>query len=430
MQLPTIALFRSCFGTLRLAEFSSVTQCFYPDRNISWLWDSTCFAYHGGDYGPSVVQPLPTSLAPEQFARIAHACVTCKGVYQVLGEGTTFQECIDSVERWSDGQILATIEGTWSMQIEFLGRNRRLHPTERRERIEAFRHVLGVLSQRTVDVENPDHELLLLEDCRKLEGEHDPNSTLPTQYYWLLLRVPTTKDDSAESATAMVQRSDVRKRAFIDTTTMSADRALLMCNLGLVTKHSRLLDPFCGSGGLLVAGALLGARCVGGDIDASLAIQQSKTIAFPKSPHRPLRGVEDVSIMDSFRELGLAEPSIFAGMDIQSSDTIEQYQTQHTPYDAIVTDPPYGIRETMSSMDNRAITERLCAVGAILLKPSGRLVYVSVFASTKDDSNSVQKMLCQELHPQISPYGFQLVHVAVERFTMRLWRATIVLELQ
>ena len=54
----------------------------------------------------------------------------------------------------------------------------------------------------------------------------------------------------------------------------------------------------------------------------------------------------------------------------QLADAVTQLlQANHGQrYDAIVTDPPYGIRESSSKMSDQQITERLCKVGNQVLK--------------------------------------------------------------
>ena len=51
-----------------------------------------------------------------------------------------------------------------------------------------------------------------------------------------------------------------------------------------------------------------------------------------------------VSYGDSFTELGLEQPTLLAGLDIQSADVVPQVLLANhgQRYDAIVTDPPYG----------------------------------------------------------------------------------------
>ena len=116
---------------------------------------------------------------------------------------------------------------------------------------------------------------------------------------------------------------------------------------------------------------LLGASVVGADVDAELLSFRNTPLRFPNSPLRPNRGVERVSYVDSFTELGLDEPTLLAGLDIQSADAVPQVlQVNHGQrFDAIVTDPPYGIRESNSNMSDEQITERLCEVASQVLKP-------------------------------------------------------------
>ena len=71
-----------------------------------------------------------------------------------LGRGDTLEDCIQNVGCLSDEQILGLIQGAWSMQVKMLGRSDRLHPTERRDRVESFRAVLGVLVHRKVVLNN------------------------------------------------------------------------------------------------------------------------------------------------------------------------------------------------------------------------------------------------------------------------------------
>ena len=297
VSLFTLALFRSCFGSTRLSEFESVTSKLYFNTQIEWQWDKVNRVYYGGDYGPSIIQRLSDDLTAPKWAEVSARCIGCKDVFQVLGEGDTLEDCIQNVGRLSDEQILGLIQGSWSMQVKMLGRSDRLHPRERRERVESFRDVLGVLVHRTVELNNPDHELVLLEDCRILES--DPNAGQPQSphHVYLLLKVSSSTSPTVKE---LAEQSDVKKRAFISTTTMPSDRSLLMSNLGLVGQGRSVLDPFCGSGGLLLSSSLLGAQVVGADVDAELLLFKDTPLPFPHSPHRIGRGVERVSYVDSF----------------------------------------------------------------------------------------------------------------------------------
>ena len=48
---------------------------------------------------------------------------------------------------------------------------------------------------------------------------------------------------------------------------MDPELSLLMANLGCVPRGGLVLDPFCGTGSLLLAAAEFGGRVLGADID-------------------------------------------------------------------------------------------------------------------------------------------------------------------
>ncbi|KAJ3109850.1 hypothetical protein HDU97_000080 [Phlyctochytrium planicorne] len=66
---------------------------------------------------------------------------------------------------------------------------------------------------------------------------------------------------------AAVQTYDLKKREYLGTTSMDAELSLLMANQGLVREGSLVLDPFVGTGSILVASSAFGAFTLGSDID-------------------------------------------------------------------------------------------------------------------------------------------------------------------
>lgn len=71
----------------------------------------------------------------------------------------------------------------------------------------------------------------------------------------------------------MVSRFDVKKRSYVGPTTMDAEMSFLMANAAAVRPGSCVLDPFCGTGGVLLAAVALGANAagsVGCDIDPAV----------------------------------------------------------------------------------------------------------------------------------------------------------------
>jgi tRNA (guanine10-N2)-methyltransferase len=102
--------------------------------------------------------------------------------------------------------------------------------------------------------------------------------------------------------------------------------AFVMASLGKVRKGSVVYDPFVGTGSILVACALRGAgHVVGSDIDIR--------VLRGKGPGR--------TIGANFAQFGLTRPELLR----TDNAVYPRHFRSHRPlYDAIVTDPPYGIR--------------------------------------------------------------------------------------
>lgn len=118
---------------------------------------------------------------------------------------------------------------------------------------------------------------------------------------------------------------DLKKRLYIGTTSMDAELSLLMCNLAKIKYGSIVYDPFVGTGGLLLSSAHFGAFAVGSDIDG-----------------RQLRGKDGINIQSNIQQYGLKDHVL---------DTFICDITCHPLryinnglFDAIITDPPYGVR--------------------------------------------------------------------------------------
>lgn len=106
---------------------------------------------------------------------------------------------------------------------------------------------------------------------------------------------------------------------------LSSELSLIMTNLAMVKKGSFAFDPFVGTGSILLTAGLRGAYTFGTDIDL-----------------RVLRGrSQNENIISNFKQYGLPPPEL-----VRSDNAIyHRHYRHHLPmFDAIVTDPPYGIR--------------------------------------------------------------------------------------
>lgn len=133
-----------------------------------------------------------------------------------------------------------------------------------------------------------------------------------------------------------------RKRPVFHPTAMPSKLARTMVNLAQPRRGELILDPFCGTGGMLIEAGLMGCRVLG----------------FDAKPHMLRGGLQNIL------HYGI-EPEGVAIADARCPPV--------TQVDCIVTDPPYGRSASTLGTNTRSIVEDfLVAVGDII--PRGRRI--------------------------------------------------------
>ena len=440
--LPLITLFYSRAGDSRLAEFEAVAQrCGAPA--VEWCWDRRVLATNGGDIGPRLVQRLPPLPEPcwGWLADAAAGCVTNRGVFEVWGQGETIEACAASAEQVSAAHIQGRVKGSWRMESAVLGARKSQHPESLRDRMTVFGSVLDALEGREVDLVGPDHRVWLLED-RQLLKDQGPLPGPRSRYLLLYQLAP-----SVAAVQERMAQLDTRKRAFLSTSTLPADRALLLCNLALAhapREGARVLDPYCGSGGILLAAAALGAQTVGSDLDWRMVSDNPWPMHIPASPGRPERGVERVRMRDNFVEAGLPEPRALLTLDVGSPDAGAALLRANSdqPFDALVCDPPYGRREFQGGEEawsgELAFKVDAAALASTLrtlflrahqtLSASGSLVFLTPVRSPNDPNKPALEELRSLLEVVGEPHKLRVRHLGVEIMHRGLHRAVVVMD--
>ncbi len=113
------------------------------------------------------------------------------------------------------------------------------------------------------------------------------------------------------------------KRPFFYPGSMSPKLARCMVNLTEMREGDIVLDPFCGTGGILIEAGILGAQVVGADID-----------------YRMVEGTKS-----NLDYCGVIDHEIF-------QEDARNIQLSY-PVNAIVTDPPYGISASTGGEDSQ-----------------------------------------------------------------------------
>ncbi len=128
----------------------------------------------------------------------------------------------------------------------------------------------------------------------------------------------------------VLSKYDLRRRRYLGPTSMDVELAFLMCNMTRVRKSAFVFDPFVGTGGLLVPAAHYGAVTLGMDIDV-------RVIKWGKKDSKG----EQVDFMTNFEDYKLDPPVGLVRGDLHRTPLKDGVRDL---FDAILADPPYGVR--------------------------------------------------------------------------------------
>ena len=135
------------------------------------------------------------------------------------------------------------------------------------------------------------------------------------------------------------------RRPFSQPISIHPKYARAMVNLARVAPGGRIVDPFCGTGGILIESSLMGHASAGSDLDASMVAGTRRNLDF----------------------LGLSA-------QLARCDVGEFPSTLGPPVDGVVTDPPYGKSTWTDGEVPAALVHRLYDACAAALDHGRRAV--------------------------------------------------------
>jgi len=342
---------------------------------------------------------------------------------------------------------------TWRVEFRRFGRKGRSGMTypEKSQLLSIFGNSLKPL-QGIVNLTNPQHEFLFLQDW----NDYHDTVTIPRAKILQSGKIEKSVDDDTYQARrtlfgriiatgpSIISEFDIKTRPFIGTTTMSSTMSHIMAVAARVGSSNLVLDPFCGTGGLLIAAANLGANVVGSDIDGdtlgiSNQLERSKNNRFVRKDNS---NQLDKSVKDNFIEYklinrlhGLHHMDVLEWAKPANKHSLNDIDTYE--FDAIVTDPPYGHREKArfgddsydpsDEADGNAVDVtygNLLKVANFRLKLNGRLVFFYPSKSHADEAviqESIEQ-LQSKLH-----INLKIQRIIPEKLNNHLWRWLIVM---
>lgn len=165
------------------------------------------------------------------------------------------------------------------------------------------------------------------------------------------------------------------KRPFFYPGSMSPKLARCMVNLSRVKKGDLLLDPFCGTGGILIEAGLIGCKVVGSDIYWKMKNGTAINLEFC--------GIKDYKTFN---------------LDVRELKMYEKVAS-------VVTDPPYGISTSTGNIDGDDIFKEF---------------FNAIYDNMKDDAYlCIASPHYVDLKPMMDEVGFKLV----EEYEIKMHRS-------
>lgn len=329
--------FRGLHNDLRLPEFIAVLSLLrrQPEAQLSEqirlkptvsVLTGRQFAHNPktGDAGSVLYGEIfyYADLIDESEARkLASRCVLLRSIYIPVGHGRDYHECIQSIDTPDFQNALKPVrcpekKPTFRCFVDAFGKKYSID--QQLERIHKFSDALRSFPG-TVRMKDPDHELWILEDAFPRRG-HGTTDEKGSRQVLLGRKI-------ASGQGHLGAKYSLKRRNYIGPTSMDAELSFVMANMAHVEENHLINDPFCGTGGILIACAAHGAFVIGGDINL-LA----------------LRGKGAATISANFTQYGLVHPLGILRADVMNSPI---RKGRAGWFDAIVCDPPYGIKEGM-----------------------------------------------------------------------------------
>ncbi|TFY66268.1 hypothetical protein EVG20_g4821 [Dentipellis fragilis] len=338
-------------------------------------------------------------LENEEHARIlARRCILIKHIYEFYARGSSYAELHEKNralrDRWEK-----YVPDT-SFKFFVAGFNQSIPQRRQREVVEDFSYMDF---QGKIDMKNPEIVMGCFEEYRDAKGttreKHDGDGNFREVFFGRLV-----EDGSARS---LVKKFDVKKRAYFGNTSMEAEISLLMANQTLASPGKLIYDPFTGTGSMAYTTAHFGSFFYGSDIDG-----------------RQMRGKE--------QQPGIRRAAAQYGVEKRVIDLCT-FDVTHNPwrcggfFDAIITDPPYGVRAGAKRLGRKkdwvprtphpvptgprpdddqpyippmrpyelsALATDLVLLGRYLLRPGGRLVFFLPTITDEYQEIDIHTMLC------------------------------------
>ncbi|KAK9478527.1 S-adenosyl-L-methionine-dependent methyltransferase [Lipomyces japonicus] len=262
---------------------------------------------------------LVVDLENEEQARLLiKRSILARGIYELWGFGQTWDELHEHVRKFPASKSAPYKNVSFKFDIISFQKSR--STSEQRDIMESF----GYMDLTgPIRMKKPDETFAVIELYNNPHVQLKSDRELEAVYLGRFI---------ANSQRDIIDKYDLKKRKYIGTTSFDAELALISSNIGLAAPGKIIYDPFAGTGSFLVAASHFGALAIGSDIDG-----------------RQIRGKKKHSITTNYKQYGLTD--FF--LDVFVGDFTHNPIRPKFKLDAIICDPPYGVREGLKVLGSK-----------------------------------------------------------------------------
>ena len=235
-----------------------------------------------------------------------------KAIYELWGTGTSYEALREDVTNRTQSQWTKYSSDSFKFEFDTFSGSRTL--TEQKAIIESFKF-MGF--NGPIVMRDAEQTFTIFEEYEY--GEKSPRRIYLGRYM------------GGSQRRSIIDYS-LKKRDYINTTSMDSELALLTANLTLASPGKVFYDPFVGTGSFPIACSHFGAMTIGSDIDG-----------------RMVRGKNGKDIRTNFRQYGLLDKYL----DGFIADLTHSPLRKGKWLDGIVGDPPYGVREGLKVLGTK-----------------------------------------------------------------------------
>ena len=316
-------IFNNNFYNFCLPELISIAEL-YNLKNFTYNKDT--FSYNI-QKEPYITISFDGVENPDLCKKLIERCTLLKNIIKVYGEGSSMDEVIDDIEKNNMKEFKDEVESLKSFRfdIDFRGK------CETREiELEMINKFDKFGFKAKVDIKKAERIFVIF---RNSVENQKTKEIISTKYYFGIEMAG--KD---EKKLHFYTKYVLTKRKYIGPTATDHLLSFLMANFAQIKEGQMVIDPFVGTGSLLIPPSHYKALCFGCDLDVRVlrgySVGYTRKSEEDKTPQK-----KQGNIFSNFDDYNFPRPQI-----IRQDINKPAFRKKNLFFDAIICDPPYGWR--------------------------------------------------------------------------------------